>query len=195
MTINHIPFIVAQELRPTMSNFLYFQAVFTLVECKKIVELGKSKILEPSKLRDGSFLAEKRNSSNSWIENDHDSNWIYHRLNSVVEESNREFRYDLSYFGEPLQFTQYETGQYYGWHTDVSHGSLSIRKLTLVVNLTDPRAYTGGDFQIFSTIGEKIPNELGSVLVFPSFKEHRLCPIKSGTRNSLVAWISGPPFR
>ena len=35
----------------------------------------------------------------------------------------------------------------------------------------------------------------GSIIVFPSFVWHRVCPVKSGERNSLVIWNLGYPFQ
>ena len=32
-------------------------------------------------------------------------------------------------------------------------------------------------------------------VVFPAFEHHRVTPMISGTRNSLVCWVGGPPFR
>jgi PKHD-type hydroxylase len=31
--------------------------------------------------------------------------------------------------------------------------------------------------------------------LFPSFVLHRVTPVTKGTRYSLVAWVSGPPFK
>ena len=35
----------------------------------------------------------------------------------------------------------------------------------------------------------------GSLVVFPSFVWHRVCPVKKGERNSLVIWNLGWPFK
>jgi len=35
----------------------------------------------------------------------------------------------------------------------------------------------------------------GSLVVFPSFVWHRVCPVKSGERKSLVIWNLGWPFK
>ena len=34
----------------------------------------------------------------------------------------------------------------------------------------------------------------GSLVVFPSFVYHRVCPVVKGTRYSLVVWNTGKPF-
>ena len=40
-----------------------------------------------------------------------------------------------------------------------------------------------------------VPMVKGSVLLFPSYILHRVTPIKSGVRRTLVNWISGPHFK
>ena len=48
---------------------------------------------------------------------------------------------------------------------------------------------------------ERVPHKCteiqskGSLVVFPSFTWHRVCPVKSGTRYSLVIWSLGWPFK
>jgi PKHD-type hydroxylase len=81
------------------------------------------------------------------------------------------------------------------------HGKL--RKLSVVISLSDPKDYEGGDFE-FQFRGSddptltKIVPEIkpkGSVLVFPSYIWHRVKPITKGLRYSLVAWVRGNPYR
>jgi PKHD-type hydroxylase len=72
------------------------------------------------------------------------------------------------------------------------------RKLSLIIQLTDPSEYEGGDFQFDSDIPQPDPAEIkqrGTVIVFPSFLRHRVTPVTSGVRRSLVSWVEGPKFR
>jgi PKHD-type hydroxylase len=62
--------------------------------------------------------------------------------------------------------------------------------------LTDPNEYEGGDFEILDEVpGEKLKRTRGTLLAFPSYTLHAVTPVTKGTRNSLVSWISGKPFR
>ena len=60
--------------------------------------------------------------------------------------------------------------------------------------------YEGGDFQFAQYSKEKCnvisveQNKIGSIIVFPSYMEHRIIPITKGLRYSLVVWFVGPPF-
>ena len=65
-----------------------------------------------------------------------------------------------------------------------------MRKISLVVFLSDTKDYDGGDFEFQEEA--KIPAEKGSILIFPSFLSHRVTPVTRGLRYSLVNWFIGP---
>jgi PKHD-type hydroxylase len=99
-----------------------------------------------------------------------------------------------------IQFTEYRaTNQgHYDWHQDVWLESPRpyARKLSVVVQLSSPDDYKGGEFEFF---GIQSPTATfasrGSLLVFPSFLQHRVLPVTKGLRRSLVTWIEGPNWR
>ena len=82
---------------------------------------------------------------------------------------------------------------------------MAHRKLSLVVQLSDPADYDGAELELFQVHADAGDDELatfraqstaqGTVVVFPSFEYHRVTPLRSGMRHSLVSWVSGPPFR
>ena len=54
--------------------------------------------------------------------------------------------------------------------------------------------FEGGDFEIRGK-DDRVPKlEEGSIIVFPSFLEHRVTPVTEGIRYSLVSWFVGPPY-
>ena len=73
------------------------------------------------------------------------------------------------------------------------------RKLSMVIQLSDPKDYEGGILEIHANEHyPPPPDELkrrGTIVVFPSFLRHRVIPVTKGVRYSLVAWIEGPHFR
>ncbi len=54
--------------------------------------------------------------------------------------------------------------------------------------------FTGGEFMFAGNYKPDVGGA-GSIIIFPSFKEHRVCPVKTGVRYSLVVWFLGPPFK
>ena len=101
-----------------------------------------------------------------------------------------------------MQYTNYDSSieGHYGWHqdTDFLEEGYDARKVSVVIQLSDPSEYEGGEFQFY--IEEEIvsPPQFktkGTVIVFPSFLKHRVTKVTKGSRNSLVSWIMGPHFK
>ena len=138
-----------------------------------------------------------RRSQVSWLNNNSDTRWVFEKLAHIASRLNAEhFRFDLTGFGEPLQLTHYDQSEngMYGWHQDFGDGI--SRKLSLVLQLTDPSEYEGGNLQIM-TSGEpqNVRKQRGIVAAFPSYTLHQVTPVTQGNRQSLVAWVSGPQFK
>jgi PKHD-type hydroxylase len=79
-----------------------------------------------------------------------------------------------------------------------------VRKISMTVNLNVPGEYEGGNLKFdygmhtekdrrFHECEEIRPQ--GSIIVFPSFLDHCVTPILSGTRYSLVLWSLGAPWK
>lgn len=207
--------LVSRPLLPDVAtapyrSFEHHPSVFTPRQCDRIVALGTSLVAEDAALEgdDGAEVedASIRRSRTAWIAPDDDTWWIYDKLARVAERANRRYGFDLTSFGEDLQFTIYdEPGAFYSWHQDGLDGGVATRKLSLVVQLSDPADYDGGEIQFFEVADDYDGAELahfteesrrrGGALVFPSFEYHRVLPLRRGVRYSLVAWVSGPPFR
>lgn len=95
-----------------------------------------------------------------------------------------------------IQFTEYHAtkGGHYDWHIDVNWNGDDERdrKLSVTVQLSGQDEYEGGGFEFLECETPDASSRLkGTVLVFPSYLQHRVLPITSGTRKSLVAWFEG----
>jgi PKHD-type hydroxylase len=129
--------------------------------------------------------------------------WVYDKsikalLLDYAEQANRNaFNVDID---QPfdIQYTEYHSNKngFYDWHHDVELNNTKAfdRKLSVVIQLDDPSDYEGGNFE-FKGIENPNFKPQGSVIVFPSFLEHRVTPVTSGIRHSLVTWVEGPPWR
>jgi PKHD-type hydroxylase len=138
-----------------------------------------------------------RRSQVSWLDNNPNTKWVFEKLGYVVSQLNADyFRFDLTGFGETLQLTNYDQSEngMYGWHQD--YGAKVSRKLSLTVQLTDPSEYEGGNLQIMTT-GTPVNarKQRGLIVAFPSYVLHQVTPVTQGSRQSLVAWVSGPAFK
>jgi PKHD-type hydroxylase len=144
-----------------------------------------------------------RSSEIRWIDPNHfQSKFVVDMLWYFGREANKNaFGFDIDYLPD-IQYTKYsadENGKY-DWHCDTfwANPSMYDRKISIVIQLSDPSEYEGGDFQIdpqYAQLPADAIKAKGTVIVFPSFMNHRVTPVTKGTRRSLVSWIQGPKFR
>lgn len=149
----------------------------------------------------GNFLShEVRRSKISWLPCNRETIWVFDKLSSAISSLNHNFyRFDITGFCEELQLTNYDhvDNGMYGWHIDRGDGRLGVRKLSAVVQLSEPGEYEGGDLEVLHTTPDpiKIEKKRGKLVIFPSYTIHRVTPVTKGTRQSLVAWLFGAPLR
>ena len=144
----------------------------------------------------GSVDPQYRSSSIVWLANTPANRWVYDKVAMFVREANKQcFGFELTGFGEDAQVSTYHPGDHYDWHVDVGRQQ-PWRKVSVSIQLSADDAYSGGDLELqYGRVPKKMPREQGTVVVFPSFLLHRITPVTSGTRQSLVVWVSGVPFR
>ena len=175
--------------------------------------------MEDSGLIDNTIDKNKRNSQNAWVPTTH---WLGGFMWHYIERANREnFLYDLRCIdNESMQYTQYNRGQFYGWHNDsdlpnqykptaVGNRSDSlvqdflntecemVRKLSFVLQLSEPDDYEGGNLQLLDENRKCYfaPRQRGTVILFDSRTQHRVLKVTKGKRKSIVGWTVGPRWR
>ena len=138
-----------------------------------------------------------RKSQTEWLNFSKEAEFVFKKLADVTSYFNANFfQFDLDGFGEPLQLTNYnqEDNGMYVWHQD--YGAPVSRKLSLVLQLTDPSEYEGGNLQVLTEEHPStIKKQRGLIVGFPSYILHQVTPVTKGSRQSLVAWLSGPKFK
>ena len=172
-----------------------------------------------SRLENNTLNKDKRNSKNAWVPTTH---WLGGFMWHYIERANREnFLYDLRCVdNENMQYTRYDKGQFYGWHNDaglptqykpITVGNKSdtlvqdflntqcemVRKLSFVLQLSDPDDYEGGNLQLLDETGKSYfaPRQRGTVILFDSRTQHRVLKVTKGTRKSIVGWTVGPRWK
>jgi len=121
---------------------------------------------------------------------------LFHFVDNVIRKVNEAFRVNCNMVPS-IQFTEYlEPGYHYNWHHDVdwNRSDGKSRKISFVIQLSDPESYTGGEFEFKhheNPNADKLKSQ-GTVLCFMPYHEHRVKAIESGTRYSLVGWYEGP---
>lgn len=177
-------------------EWCWFADAFTPAELDAIIRIGERIQMDKGTTGGGSS-PKVRDSYVSWMFPNEITGWVFERLEGVVKNINEQFfRFDLDGFFQGFQFTKYTApGQHYTWHVDRGHG-MGVRKLSLSVLLSDPADYEGGDLELkFGEDPQQAERKRGIITLFPSYALHRVTPVTKGTRYSLVAWVSGPPFK
>lgn len=165
--------------------------------CQKIKKIFDQNN-RPGLVDDGSLNKNIRDSNVSGFGFGHPQNKEFDSLLlDFVTIANREcFGFHLNGVNE-YQLTQYNKSGFYGSHMDLRvNDSYSERKLSLTLQLSDPKDYEGGNF-VFNTAdnppAEKL-KEIGTLLIFPAFLLHEVTEVTSGSRYSLVGWYEGNKF-
>ena len=142
-------------------------------------------------------LKDTRRSNVAWI-GDHD---LLSMLLRMVKRINRDAKWNLNITGvEAVQYGIYGVGDFYDWHVDQHPTPVRgmVRKISMTLFLNDD--YEGGDFDLEIYRPDADPRyktfklKSGSAIFFQGDQWHRVRPITSGHRESLVAWFYGPPY-
>lgn len=121
--------------------------------------------------------------------------WVHERLALAATYANAVWwRFELSATGH-VQVLEYGPGDRMEEHTDASP-LFPARKLSVVVMLSEPDAYEGGELELLhDPVATRPPRDRGTVVVFPSTLLHRVTPVTSGRRFALTGFCEGPPLR
>ncbi|MEZ0369773.1 MAG: 2OG-Fe(II) oxygenase [Candidatus Sericytochromatia bacterium] len=182
-------------LNPGLRMPYLVPGLFTPVECQQLIAASKQApvIVDP-------YLAQNPDQEPGNTGERHrltDPNvagWVLKRLMQTAFGVNQQhFRFDIQGMEVP-HIIEYHAGQQSYWHMDIADELTTNRKLSMLVFLSDPSSYAGGNFSVYPE-SLQVDQSQGNVLLFPAFLLHKVAPIQSGLRYSLVTWGVGPPFK
>lgn len=185
-----------QKTHKSLYDAVWTNPVFSDAECDAILAKYSGAPLSPGLLMQQSAPnLESRRSAIRFVPYNQEDLWIFERLRGVAAAVNQGLNFDLKGFDEGFQLGRYAEGEFYDWHADLGADVSAFRKLSLVVQLTPPADYDGGELEFFPA-SIQAPRERGIVIVFASYMPHRVLPVTRGTRWSIASWIAGErPFR
>jgi PKHD-type hydroxylase len=190
--------------------------IFTPEECTQIINTGINEWIEEE-----SKIQKDADEINQNFVNDFDyrnttlftppepDEWLFSKIfKAIMEVNNNEtgYQFHVEGFAEPPTLMRYQAaninkhgkpGQY-DWHMDVGPGETpSTRKISYTIIL-NPDEYEGGElcFHIDRTLDKPYPGQdnIGSMIMFPSYLVHKVTPVTRGTRYAIVGWAHGNSF-
>ena len=188
-------------------QWCYWKSYFTPEYCNEIINKAKETLpVQQATVygnNTGSGVNETaRKSYVRWIRNTEPWTELFKTMETVTKRSNDDW-FNLDYNElSSIQFTEYDAayqGQF-KMHQDVLWMSAEPlqRKLTFVIQLSDPNTYQGGDLTFQHLNQYPATEEIraqGTVIFFPSLFFHQANALTEGTRYSLVGWWNGPHWR
>jgi PKHD-type hydroxylase len=184
-----------------------FNKKFNKEYCEYIVTEANKIPKQPAKIGINNELVttEHRKSQIAFINRDMPG-WegLFDELWKMACQANDQwFNFHISKF-DYIQFAEYHSniqGEYKKHHDIfyMNNDPKYHRKLSMVIQLTDPNEYEGGDLELYNLSAGEVNKEMfrnqGSVILFPSFTEHAALPVTKGIRYSMAVWFDGPKWR
>lgn len=118
---------------------------------------------------------------------------IYEKLDELWKRFTDEHHFNIDFI-EYYEVKEYRAGDSFGPHVD-THGRVNEvldRKMNLIIQLSDPETYEGGDLVVLK---DQTTKRLGSAIFFPSNYTHYVTEVTSGTRYSLIGHGWGSVYR
>lgn len=170
---------------------LFEGIILTEEECDKIVnsvtdwELSALKIKNNSKNDKIVYNGKKRKSYSSSYSVIKGSD-LFSKINIVFNK----FDYELTADKMTADVLKYKEGHFIFKHTDYD-SDFPTRFCALVIQLSHPSSYIGGDFNYYLNGGEKytMNGEIGNGIVIRPDVYHEVTTITEGERYSFVIWI------
>ncbi|SDC45683.1 2OG-Fe(II) oxygenase [Ruegeria marina] len=173
---------------------------FSPIECDAILVVARTAETQEAGLVRQATDHNLRRADLVWLDDVEGTGWVMDRIIDLVRRANRDvYDFALTEFAESPQVARYgaEKQGHFTWHSDIGDGPLAARrKLTMVVQLTEPEGYQGGRLEVMpSAHVVTAAAGRGSATLFPSYLLHRVTPVTEGERHSLTIWAHGPRFR
>ena len=201
-----------QYLEPKWKSYVAVSQnpVFTTQQCDEVIRIGQTQRSEKgavgvgtiqqgviSKGTAGKIDPKKRISKISFIPFDIGAP-VYRTLERWIMDVNaNHFGFDGVQISETAQYTEYDAGGFYEWHTDSNltfEDMPPVRKISLTLLLSDPKDFDGGQLELVAD-KNRPPLKRGEAIFFASFIPHQVKPVTRGNRKSLVMWFGGPSLK
>ena len=186
-----------------IGNKIYWRRdnAFSKEFLQKVDEIAKQKKLVDLKIHGKEGMNTIRDSKGCFL----NDKYLIDNITPAINQANEEcmWHFKLKKF-EDFQYTTYGVGHHYGWHQDThthAYRDQTVRKVSFTLCLNDE--YTGGELEICEPHPDPKKTKFykfdkitpGTIIIFYSGLWHRVLPVKTGFRKSLVGWTLGTKFQ
>jgi PKHD-type hydroxylase len=179
-----------------LSNAIIFRNV--VEDPSGFIKEQKQKPLQDSEVQDSKSQSYDMNYRLSKQVNVSKYNVFVNKVREVAVFANENyFNINITKYCSENHFLQYDSGGKFEKHADTIWGDdvkdlneKPVRKLSSITLLNDD--FTGGKLALWNK-GTRYSFEFnaGDVVFFPSYIQHKVDPVESGIRYSLVSWSYG----
>ena len=165
------------------------EVILTKEECQTIIDLNHE--FKRSRVHSGQSeraLSKSRTSYESIIKSETISDLLLPKL----------LKYNIISLPEYCNVSRYVEGQWFEKHSDAGYANVHKRRFkTLIVQLSNPNDYKGGELVIWDQNENETISDtpIGNMILFESKLLHQANKIKSGTRYSLVFFLTTDNFK
>ncbi len=179
-----------------LQNAILFRNIFG--DLTKFVDNQKEKELSDSGIIRSNNEGYDKDFRYSTQANVSSTNPVVEKVRELSRYANEKyFKMNISNYSKENHFVQYDVGGKFDAHTDIiwkadvnDLDKKPIRKMTCITLLNDE--FTGGKLALWY-MGQRysFPYNKGDVILFPAYVQHKVDPVESGVRYSLVSWSYG----
>lgn len=189
---------IAFDKPEDLCNAYYFHQGLTDNQIEKITDYATVHERQPG-LVDGELKPDVRRSHVTSLPLTDETGWLYQRVGSMASKVNEVlWNFSLAGMSEAAKVMEYAGDEqgHYGWHMDLGLDKSAHRKVSVVIQLSDPAVYEGGELQLhLGSESVTIHKEKGYACVFPAYVLQRITPVTKGHAQFLVLHLSGEAFR
>ena len=179
-----------------LQNAIVFRNVFS--DLSWFIENQRQKpLIESGVIRSNNSRYDKNFRDSAQVNVNRD-NPVVEKIREMSKFANENyFKINISKYAKENHFVEYDVGGKFDAHSDIiwmadvdNLDKKPVRKITCVTLLNDD--FTGGKLALWYT-GKRysFPFNKGDVILFPSYIQHKVDPVESGVRYSLVSWSYG----
>jgi PKHD-type hydroxylase len=180
----------------TINAVLSYRDVFTAEECRRIIDCPDVTEAQDASLFKTGPNYNVRNIKVKNLVKTENTSWIEETIAKLaIQTNNLSYKFSIGNI-EEIQLWECDENAFMDWHIDIGKGRSATRKISIITFLSDKNDYQDGLFSssLIKPALETLPQEQGTMLLFPSFRPYMFEQLTRGKMYFLMAWMHGDSF-